>query len=108
LRFSGAVFSDDLSMRGASVIGSMPDRVRTALAAGCDMTPICNDRAAVASVLSALSPPEGWLDPVAQMRLARMRGTQAPDRGELLTSAKWKECAQAAQRCLERPSLVLS
>ena len=107
LRFGGAVFSDDLSMRGASVIGAMPERVQAALAAGCDMTPVCNDRAAVASVLSAL-PAERWLDPVAQLRVARMHGTRAPGRDELMASAKWQECVQAAQRCLERPALVLN
>jgi beta-N-acetylhexosaminidase len=103
LGFNGAVFSDDLSMKGASAIGDMPARVRAALTAGCDMVPICNDREAVMSALSARQ----LLDPVAQMRVARLHGTAALTRTALLASAKWSACQTAANRCSERPTLQL-
>jgi beta-N-acetylhexosaminidase len=54
LKFSKALFCDDLSMNGAAVMGSVEARARLALDAGCDMLPVCNDRAASIRVVDAL------------------------------------------------------
>ena len=107
LGFSGAVFSDDLTMEGASIMGDMPTRTRAALAAGCDMTPICNNRAGVMAVLAALEKEGVTPDPVSQMRLVRMHGKTTPGRAELLASAQWNQCHTAAMRCQDRPPLQL-
>lgn len=51
LNFKGTIYSDDLSMKGASVISNIVDRVKTAFIAGCNKILICNDRPSVIQVL---------------------------------------------------------
>lgn len=53
-RYDGAVFCDDLSMNGAAIVGDYPVRAKLALAAGCDMLPVCNNRPAAIALIDAM------------------------------------------------------
>lgn len=104
LRFHGVVFADDLTMAGAAVAGGILDRARLALAAGCDVLPVCNDRAAVEKLIDALG---DVADPARQARLVRLHGRTAPDRGTLLVSARWREVNERLRKSFEPPALSL-
>ena len=70
LRFTGAVFSDDLSMEGASVAGDIVARGQAALDAGCDFVIVCNEADAADKTLAGLR----WhRSPQFEQRLSRMQ-----------------------------------
>jgi beta-N-acetylhexosaminidase len=104
LQFHGVVFADDLSMAGASSAGSILERARLALAAGCDMLPICNNRAGVDAVLAGLG---DAIDPARQVRLMRLHGKRALRRDDLLASARWRDVSEQLRRSFEPPALSL-
>ena len=54
LHFTGVVFSDDLSMKGALSEGTVTQRAESALQAGCDMLILCNDFEASDELLATL------------------------------------------------------
>ncbi|MGB7503743.1 MAG: beta-N-acetylhexosaminidase, partial [Azonexus sp.] len=56
IKFDGVVFTDDLSMQGAGVVGGMLNRVDTAYRAGCDMLVVCNSPESVGEVLADWQP----------------------------------------------------
>ena len=76
LRFDGMIFSDDLSMEGASMAGGPADRALAAIEAGCDMVLLCNAPESVPAVLEAL---EGRPTDARRIALMRGRGSPGPD-----------------------------
>src|SRR6186713_247499 len=105
LRFEGAIFTDDLSMGGAAEYGDIVVRARAALAAGCDILPVCNDRASVAKLLDEL---DHEIQPSSHLRLVRMRGKAAPEPGELYAGETWRASRELLARSTAAPKLSLT
>ncbi len=72
IKFGGVVFTDDLSMAGAGVVGNMVKRVEAAHAAGCDMLLVCNAPEAVGEVLAQWQPA---VDPSIGQRIEKLLPT---------------------------------
>ena len=74
------MFSDDLSMEGASVAGDIVDRVTAAWNAGCDMLLVCNAPDTVEDLLGRWKPE---FDAVRSARIAKLLPTaDLPDINE--------------------------
>jgi beta-N-acetylhexosaminidase len=105
LGFQGVVFTDDLSMGGAAAAyGDVVTRARQALSAGCDMLPVCNNRASVVELLDHLDlEPQ----PASRLRLVRLHGRPAPVRAQLLASPEWARAREALAASDAAPPLTL-
>ncbi len=75
LGFDGVIFSDDLSMEGATVVGDIIARANAALGAGCDMVLVCNTPEQADLLLHGLQ----WnFSPISQQRLRRLHPVGVP------------------------------
>ncbi len=94
LGFKGIVFSDDLNMEGASVMGGAAERARQALDAGCDMLLLCNNRTQTIEVLDNLA-------------ITSVSGADSLFKkqnfslSELQRSREWQEASETMKRILD-------
>jgi len=89
LQFKGVIFSDDLSMEGASVAGSVVQAAKTALKAGCDQVLICN-RPDLADQLLADLPYDAKAYQESRTRVARLFPSRKLDWAQLQEEAEYR------------------
>ncbi|MEL7310655.1 MAG: beta-N-acetylhexosaminidase [Pseudomonadota bacterium] len=103
LGFSGAIVSDDLTMKATGAYGTIEERADLALGSGTDLVLICNDRPAAERAVAHLS---DWRQPASMTRLARLRGGATFDIDNLSATPEWQAARAALDSALQRESGV--
>ncbi len=104
LEFQGTIFSDDLSMAGAEIMGSYPERAEAALNAGCDMVLACNNQQGAIEILDNATIPDSV---ELQSRLIRMHGQFKTTLDKLKQTELWKQRSEIITNIEKEPELDL-
>jgi len=104
LEFQGTIFSDDISMAGAEIMGTYPERAEAALNAGCDMVLACNNQEGAISILDDAKISSSI---ELQSRLIRMHGHCDKTLDELRHTDLWQQRSEAVVHLEKEPELDL-
>src|SRR5690606_5596402 len=85
--FNGIVFSDDLTMEGAASVGGYARRAELALAAGCDVILVCNNRPAALETVEYVASLKNL---AGSCGLEKMRALEQFDADALRAGTRWK------------------
>lgn len=107
LGFKGLIFSDDLTMEGATVVGGYAQRAQSALQAGCDLLLACNHRQGAIEIIDAL--PHDLRCDVSRLRGHGLSAERAYNSKQgvatgrdILASRQWRETRARLQNFIER------
>lgn len=91
LGFQGVIFSDDLSMQGATTAGGYAERCEAAYEAGCDMLLVCNDRIGVIEAIDKANIPNRT---ASIARVKSMLNQSSYNFAQLKHQPMWQKCQQ--------------
>ncbi|KJG10795.1 beta-hexosaminidase [Photobacterium kishitanii] len=95
LGFNGVIFSDDLNMKGADVLGNYSERAVAAQQSGCDMVMLCNNRAGAIQALDGL--------PQTQVPILNTLLKQpTPEFNVLMQTREWKQAQQTISGLVDK------
>ena len=102
--FQGAIFSDDLSMEAAGIVGGFGERADAALTAGCDMALVCNH---LEGAIEAAEYIRGYANPTSQLRLVRMHGEKDISWTQLRQNKHWQYISAQIVALNDSPELEM-
>ena len=102
--FQGVIFSDDLSMEAAGIVGGFGERADAALTAGCDMALVCNH---LDGAIEAAEYIKGYSNPTSQLRLVRMHGEHDISWSQLKQNEHWQQISAQIIALNDSPELEL-